>query len=141
MSRRKAREIALQALYEIEYNAQTAQEACDTVLLLLEIEDELTEVEFSREIVSGVRFNIEKIDKIITESSTGWEIERMPAVDRNIIRMAIFEMQYAQDTLSPGIAINESVELAKIYGTDETKKFVNGLLATVVKKYALDLVE
>jgi len=138
MSRRKAREIALQALYEIEYNTQTPREACDAVVLLLEIDEETIELDFSREIISGVRFNIEKIDKTISELSTGWEIERMPAVDRNIIRMAIFEMQFAENKLSPGIAINESVELAKIYGTDETRKFVNGLLANVVKKFAPD---
>ncbi|MFA6074568.1 MAG: transcription antitermination factor NusB [Negativicutes bacterium] len=141
MSRRKAREIALQALYEIEYNDQLPHEACTRVFSLLDFEDAPVEAAFSVEIVSGVRLNIEKIDELITRFSDGWEIDRMPAVDRNIIRIAIFEMQYAEDKLSPGIAINEAVELAKTYGTDETKKFVNGLLSSVVKKYTAEIGE
>ena len=141
MSRRKAREIALQALYELEFNVQSPQEACAMVLSLLDLEDANSENDFSMEIVSGVRINLKKIDKLITGLSDGWEIDRMPAVDRNIIRIAIFEMFYVEEKLSPGIAINEAVELAKTYGTDETRKFVNGLLSSVVKKFAAEIVE
>lgn len=136
MSRRKARETALQALYEMEYNERTPQAACETVLALLDMDNSVEETGYATEIVSGVQANIGKIDDIIAELSDGWEITRMPCVDRNIIRIAIFEMQYAVDKMSPGIAINEAVELAKIFGTDETRKFVNGLLSNVVKKYS-----
>ena len=73
------------------------------------------------------------IDEIISEKSHGWKISRMAAIDRSILRLAVYEMKYIED-VTPGIVINEAVELAKKFGTDESARFVNGVLGAMVDK-------
>jgi len=88
------------------------------------------EVEFAQRIVAGVEANMAGIDEIIEKSSTNWRIQRMPIVDRNILRMAAFELMECPD-IPASVSVNEAVELAKTFGTAESRSFVNGIVDKV----------
>jgi len=127
-ARRKARFIALQALYEID----AAGHEAEAVIRRLLAEEELSEenVSFIRGLVSGVTQNKETIDEKIQGFAPAWPVEQIPVVDRNILRLAIFEI-LIDNKVSVKVAINEAVELAKTFGSDNSAKFVNGVLGSV----------
>ena len=127
-ARRKARAIALQALYEID----SVGHEMEAVVSHLLAEGGLSEENnaFVRELVSKVIQNKEKIDHNIQKFATAWPIHQIPVVDRNILRLAIFEILF-DNKVSVKIAINEAVELAKKYGSDNSPKFVNGVLGSI----------
>ena len=144
-NRRKAREIALQVLYQLdvqETHAQTRLSAEQALALFWssfsrrprddegEPEDELLDEEtraFATELVRGVRADLEEIDALLQRASRNWRIERMARVDRNLLRLAVYELKHSADV--PGkVAINEAIEIAKRYGTAESPAFVNGVL-------------
>ena len=127
-ARRKARALALQALYEVD----TAGHKVDEVITFLLAGGELSaeNAAFVRELVSGVIENKAKIDLNIQKFAPAWPIGQIPAVDRNILRLAIFEILF--DNKAPvKVAINEAVELAKTFGGDSSSRFVNGVLGSV----------
>ena len=126
--RRKARGLALQALYELD---STRHEPEEVVNYLLE-EGELLEenANFTRELVIGVLENKEKIDETIQRFAPAWPIAQLSAIDRNILRLAIFEVLF-DNRVPVGVAINEAVELAKKFGSYNSSKFVNGVLGSV----------
>jgi len=127
-ARRKARVLALQALYEIDSVGHKTEEVV-TRLLANEALSEENAV-FTRELVNGVIQNKEKIDQNIRHFAPAWPIEQIPVIDRNILRLAIFELLF--DSKVPvKVAINEAVELAKRFGSDSSPKFVNGVLGSV----------
>ena len=127
-ARRKARALALQALYEIDSVGHGTEEVI-THLLANEVLSE-ENAAFIRELVSGVIQNKEKIDQNIRRFAPAWPIEQIPVIDRNILRLAIFELLF--DNKAPvKVAINEAVELAKRFGSDNSPKFVNGVLGSV----------
>jgi N utilization substance protein B len=128
--RRQSREISLQILFQVEYAPQISFE---DMLALYEEKKEIALIKYADEIITGVQGRKEDIDKKIQEASRHWKIERMGGVDRNILRMAVFEMFYAQEMLEPKIAINEAIEIAKIFGSQESPSFVNGILDQVVR--------
>ncbi len=135
MSRRIARELALQALFQLDFNQVTPEEALQNVC------DERPKIsvqslEYARTLLMGTLTQRECIDRLITNMSKDWKLDRMPSVDRNIIRLALFEMEYSTEKLSAGVIINEAVELAKAFATDESGKFVNGVLGSLVKQQA-----
>jgi N utilization substance protein B len=126
--RRRSRELALQALYEMDVGAHEPA----AVLERLIVESRLTEDQaaFARVLLSGVLENRERIDAIIAKTATAWPTQQLAAIDRNILRIAIRE--FLVDNLTPvGAAINEAVELAKKYGSDSSSKFINGVLGSV----------
>jgi N utilization substance protein B len=127
-ARRKARAIALQALYEID----SAGHDVEAVVTRFLAEGGLSEENdaFVRELVSKVIQNKEKIDHNIQKFATAWPIEQIPVVDRNTLRLAIFEILF-DNKVSVKVAINEAVELAKKFGSDNSPKFVNGVLGSV----------
>ena len=127
-ARRKARALALQALYEID----SAGHAVEEVLTRFLDEESLTEenANFARELVRGVIQNRRKIDENIQKFAPAWPIEQIPVVDRNILRLAIFEI-LLDNKVPVKVAINEAVELAKTFGSDNSAKFVNGVLGSV----------
>ena len=84
-------------------------------------------------LVQGTGANLAAIDQIIGESSREWKIWRMSGIDRNVTRVAVYEMRFSEEKLTPNIAINEAVELAKKFGTDDSGRFVNGILGAMVK--------
>ncbi len=127
-ARRKARALALQALYEID----SAWHEVEEVVTLLLADERLSEenANFTRELVRGVIQNKEKIDENIHTFAPAWPIEQIPMVDRNILRLAIFEILF-DNKVPVKVAINEAVELSKTFGSDNSSKFVNGVLGSV----------
>lgn len=87
---------------------------------------------YAREIVDGVADSSTVIDELITSSSQGWALNRMPALDRALLRLATWEILY-NDDVDPAVAISESIELAKEFSTDESAKFINGVLARITE--------
>ncbi len=127
-ARRRARAIALQALYEID---ATSHETEAVVSRLLD-EGELSEGNnvFVRELVGGVIENMEEINRNIEKFAPAWPIRQLSIIDRNILGVAIFEILF-DNKVSIKVAINEAVELAKKFGSDNSPKFVNGVLGSV----------
>ena len=134
-SRRRAREFALQALYNADVSGVTVVEALTGLWAgLLEgegVDDqrpaETEEVEFAKRMALGVVSRKEEIDGLIEQCSTNWRLARMPVVDRNVLRIASYEL-LACDDIPPTVSINEAVELAKRFGTAESRAFVNGIV-------------
>lgn len=129
-TRRAARELALNILYQIDVARIPAEEALSTALENTHLE--VAASEFAVELVRGTLANIEVIDDRLKGLSIGWEPQRQPSVDRNILRMAIFEILFCED-IPPNVSINEAVELAKTYSTDESGRFINGVLGALVR--------
>jgi N utilization substance protein B len=132
MSRRQAREVALQALFQLDFNEVTIDAAVDAALgesAVLTDGDR----EYLRNAVRGTKENLAAIDAVIMENSRDWKVERMSGIDRNIARLAVFEMKFNEEEIAPNIVINEAVELAKKFGTDESARFINGVLGAMVK--------
>ncbi len=127
-ARRKARALALQALYEIDTVGHEEGGVVTRLLAGVGLSEE--NVAFTRELVSGVVQNKEKIDHNIKSFAPAWPIEQIPAVDRNILRLAIFEI-LLDNKVPVKVAINEAVELAKTFGSESSSKFVNGVLGSV----------
>ncbi|MDF2634491.1 MAG: NusB antitermination factor [Pelosinus sp.] len=133
MSRRKAREMALQTLFQLDYNNTDKDEALEIILSEHNNIAENTK-KYTMNLVSGTQEHIKEIDAIIGKISNEWKIDRMPGIDRNIARIAIYEMRFGNETLPPNVVINEAVELAKLFGTEESSRFVNGILGSLVNK-------
>ena len=128
--RRHSREIALQILFQVEYAPQISY---DDLISLFENEQDRSLIKYADEIIKGVQAHKIKIDEKIQEASRHWKIERMGGVDRNILRLSVFEMFFASELIEPKIAINEAIEIAKVFGSQESSAFVNGLLDQVVR--------
>lgn len=128
--RHQSRELALQILFQIEFAPQI--EYAEFLEIFEQTYDQDV-IDYAELIISGVKENREKIDDLIQSASAHWKISRMAIIDRNILRMATFEMRMMADALKPNIVINEAVELAKKYGTEESSKFVNGVLDQIGK--------
>jgi len=126
--RTKAREFALQILYQLDITHESADAALDNFWaahLEEEVGDELKA--FTSELVRGTRENVEIIDASISKFAANWHLKRMAAVDRNILRLGSFELMFRED-IPPKVSINEGVELAKKYSGIEAGKFVNAIL-------------
>jgi len=126
--RRKARALALKTLYEVDLSGHEAE----GVLTRLLAEERLSEenANFSGELVKGVIHNREQIDQNIKDIARAWPLEQIPLIDRNILRLAIFEI-LIDNKVPIKAAINEAVELAKTFGSDSSSRFVNGVLGSV----------
>lgn len=121
-TRREGRERALALLFEAE---QRGIQPPAQILAELPLEPE----PFARTLVEGVSEHLEEIDAVISRRSVAWPLERMPAIDRCLLRMGTFELAYSDVPI--GVCISEGVELAKRYSTDESHKFLNGMLAAI----------
>jgi N utilization substance protein B len=95
--------------------------------------EELSGDDYVREILEGIRAHQPEIDELIEERAEGWHLERLHSVDRNVLRLAIYELLYRED-VPPEVVINEAVELAKRYGTEKSPAFVNGILDRIYKE-------
>ncbi len=130
-SRTKARSVALQVLYEIDLTGHLPGDALNARL-----EDEPLEanlVDFTSQIVFGVYPLIEKLDNFIAQHAPEWPLDQVAVVDRNILRIALWEFAVAGCT-PVKVAINEAIELAKLYGSDSTPRFVNGVLGALANR-------
>ena len=124
VGRREARERALSLLYEAESKDVSVSE----VLSALPVEPDACAVT----LVSGVESALARIDSLIAANSIDWTVDRMPAVDRALLRLATYELLYLDD-IPVAVVISEAVELAKAYSTDESGRFVNGVLAAIAE--------
>ncbi|MGI6038327.1 MAG: transcription antitermination factor NusB [Limnochordia bacterium] len=129
MSRRAAREGALKVLFQVDVGRADHREACEHVLATDGLEGD--PALFCRQLVNGVMEERGAIDELIARYVTGWTVDRLANVDRNILRIAIYEICFADQT--PSIAANEAVELAKIYGDDHSSRFINGILGSIIR--------
>ncbi len=127
-ARRKARVLALQALYEVDSTGHEVEGVVNQLLAEGRLSEE--NADFTRQLVSGVIQNKEKIDLNIQSLAPAWPVEQIPVVDRNILRLAIFEI-LLDNKVPVKVAINEAVELAKTFGSDNSSRFVNGVLGSV----------
>ena len=133
MSRRESREAAVQTLFAMDLNSELT---LDDMFLTVESEREKLSAksrEYSLSLIEGTKFHLTEIDELLAKFSSGWKVKRMAAVDRAILRLAVYELKFSEEGLSPGIVINEAVELAKIFGTDESARFINGVLSGIIK--------
>jgi N utilization substance protein B len=131
MKRRKAREYALQLLFQLD---SRKEKPTATLLKRFWTEYDPDEEirEFTEEIVKGTVKHLRAIDGKILASAKNWSLDRMASVDRNVLRMAAYEILYRMD-IPLSVTINEAIELAKKYGTDDSGAFVNGILDSVAR--------
>jgi len=127
-ARRKARMLALQTLYEIDSTGHEVEGILTRLLANEKLSKENTD--FAHELVSGVIKNKGNIDLSIQNFATAWPVDQLPAIDKNILRLAIFEI-LLDNKVPVKVAINEAVELAKSFGSDNSPKFVNGVLGSI----------
>jgi len=134
MSRRHAREAALLTLFQMEFSAEDSPPP-DVSEIAADAVDGLKEADlpYAQGLIKGTCAARDEIDAAIARSAKEWKLARMPGVDRNLIRMAFYEMYYQEERIDPGVAINEAVELAKKYGSDDASRYVNGILSAMQK--------
>ncbi len=133
-SRHLARTIALQTLYEWDFNKRPANKLNDVLdMVIKNFAPGLEDRTFVQATADGVMKNIDEINELIVKAAPEWPLEQITLIDRNILRIGIFELKYSPD-IPPKVAINEAIELAKKFGGDSSGKFVNGVLGTIFKE-------
>ncbi|MGE5576900.1 MAG: transcription antitermination factor NusB [Syntrophothermus sp.] len=137
MSRRNARETALKILFQIDIGKMGVEEALKAGREVFELAESANG--FTEGLVRGTCNHLVELDQIIEEFSIDWPVTRMASIDRNILRLAVYEILYVGD-IPASVSVNEAVELAKRYGNADSGKFVNGILGNVVRSRAKDKV-
>ena len=127
-SRSKARKAALDLLYESDIRKGSATELLSKRVTEMEYEAR----EFTKELIDGIELNKRKIDELIATYAQGWDMDRMPVLDRNILRLAIFELLWSQ-SVPEAVAISEALELAANFSTEDSSKYINGVLGRVLE--------
>ena len=127
-ARHKSRELALQVLYEIDSVNHSAEESLKNILTRIEVSEDVAE--FSKELVLGVIANKEQLDQNIRDFAPAWPLDQISIIDRNILRVAIYEILH-DNKIPVKVAINEAVELAKTFGSNNSSRFINGVLGSV----------
>ena len=133
-NRHLSRTLAMQALYQWDFNGQNDKDLAGILdSVFKEFASGFDDEGFAQSIVQGVIKERKEIDKLISKHATEWPIEQITIVDRNILRIGIFELRYNPDIPSK-VAINEAIEVAKAYGGESSGKFVNGVLGAIYKE-------
>jgi transcription antitermination factor NusB len=127
MQRREARELLLTALYRCEFLPTTLSE-------VFEDADPQDQRSYIEAVFNGIREHLTEIDRMLGEKTVGWKFERLALLDRNILRIGVYELLYL-DEIPPEVALDEAVELAKKYGTEQARKFINGILDRIWKEH------
>lgn len=125
MKRRTAREKALQALFQIDVSEVDPQDAIEHVLDGERSDDYLVQL------VLGVVDNLSQIDEVLKGNLENWTMDRLATVDRNLLRLSTYELIFCKEDVPPNVAIDEAIEIAKIYGDEKSSKFINGILSNV----------
>jgi len=134
-TRRKSRELALQALYQGELAGQNGFLDFEEFCAHFQVNKKA--IPYAKKLIDGVRENGDVLNQLISKFADNWRLERMSLIDRNILRLAVYEMHYQED-VPVSVAINEAVEIAKRYSTDDSGPFINGILDAMVKEEASD---
>ena len=132
-TRRAGRELALRVLFQVDVGKTPAQEALATSAESAPFHAQT--LEFARALVEGTVANCAHVDTVISHYARGWTLERMAGVDRNVLRLAVYEILFRPET-PHSVAVDEAVELAKKYSTAESGKFVNGILRSLLRDLA-----
>lgn len=134
--RRDSRELAMQILFHHEFETdQTASQfSVDHFLALFEKKFNAETLNYAQTIFEGIQKYRSQVDDVIHACSAHWKMNRMSSVDRNILRVATFELKFSTGEVQPQVAINEAIEIAKKYSTAESSAFINGVLDQVAKK-------
>ena len=134
-SRHLARRIVLQTLYEWDFSGKKKEPGPILDKNFTEFGADLDEDNFAESVLRGVLEHLEELNNIITSAAPQWPLEKTTIVDRNVLRIGLFELIYSDDgEVPPKVAINEAIELAKEFGGESSGKFVNGVLGTVYKE-------
>jgi N utilization substance protein B len=128
--RRKSREIAVQILYQIEIMEQTPEFGVSVFFDNFEVKDNV--VDYAKVLVFGVHEHLDELDLRIEEFSKHWKIDRMTAIDRNILRLSAYELLYNNDVPTK-VCINEALEIAKRFSSEDSSSFINGILDAITK--------
>jgi N utilization substance protein B len=131
--RRRAREIALQLLFQRDVNPNPMSPETARQFALDRLPRDGEGATFAVHLADGVEAARRPIDQLIGTTAANWRLHRMTPVDRNLLRLATYEMKFAAETVAPAIAINEAVDLARQYGTTDSPAFVNGILDAIAK--------
>lgn len=132
-NRHLARTIALQTLYQWDFHGKTAESWAPMMAQnLKEFAPDFSDAAFAKTICQGIVDHLPDIDALIVKYAPAWPLEQITMVDRNVLRIGIFELKFASD-IPPKVAINESIELAKAFGGDSSGRFVNGVLGAIFK--------
>ena len=144
-NRHLGRVIVLQSLYEYELRTLADDPEVDLDIIVAKniepYEKALGDTEFVYNLARNVVENAETLDKALAPLAPEWPIESIAAIDRNVLRMGLYELSECGDSIPPKVAINEAVELAKAFGSENSSKFVNGVLGTAYKKLGIKEVE
>ncbi len=136
-NRHLGRIVALQSLYEYEFRISSEDKSAeiDEILSrnLERYQEEIDDKEFVSGLVHGTLENQEALDNHIRPLAPEWPLEQIARIDRNILRLGLYELLYRADQVPPKVAINEAVELAKAFGSDNSSKFINGVLGTAYR--------
>ena len=136
MTRRSAREIVMQMLYEGNFYEETERERIiyDRISEIDQEEKKNNKavIQFIESLYFGVFEHLKEIDELIEKHATNWSFSRIAKVDLSILRLATYELKYTD--VPPKVAVNEAVEIAKIYSTEKSPKFINGILGSVIKE-------
>ena len=134
-SRHLSRSIAMQSLYEWDFSGEKSDLEKIIERNIEEFGPGLEDKSFTWQLVTGVVANLKEIDEIIAKAAPQWPLEQISIVDRNVLRIGIYELLYGDKAaVPPKVAINEAIELAKSFGGDNSGKFTNGVLGTVYKE-------
>ena len=134
-SKNKARQVALQALFEADVTGHAAEPALER--LLLDVRVSTAAAATARKLVSGVTAAMAEVDRLIEGAAPLWPLEQVAAIDRNVLRLAAYELVLkGVDAPPEAMVINEAVELAKRYGSESSARFVNGVLGTLLRSMA-----
>jgi len=132
-NRHLARSIAMQALFEWDFRDKSSEIGKVLNRDLEEFGPGLDETEFAKKIMQGVIDNMKEIDALIEKYAPQWPIDQITVIDRNILRMGIYELKFNSEEVPPKVAINEAIELAKNFGGPSSGRFVNGVLGAIYK--------
>lgn len=131
MKAHRARILAMQAVYQNDFLAKDAEELAQLKWIDYKIPED--EQKFAAKMISGVKENLESIDSIIKGLSTNWDIGRISAVNRAILRISIYQLQYMQTDIPSGVVIDEGLKLARQYAEPDATRFINGMLDAYLK--------
>ena len=133
--RRRARELAVQVLFHLEFSPDDPTEVFDLICENFQYPESIRD--FSRRLVLGVCEKKEHLDKVISQASSNWRIERMTRLDRSILRLAAFEMMFVPD-IPARVSLDEAVEIGKKFGSEDSGRYINGVLDNIYNRIIKD---
>jgi N utilization substance protein B len=130
--RRAARELALKVLFQIDVGKLPPEEVLETSFEQVPVDPD--EQAYVTEVVRGTLAHLAEVDRIIGSLAAGWKLERIANVDKNVLRLALYEIDHRED-IPTSVSVNEAIEIAKKYSTEDSGKFVNGILGSYLRQH------